>query len=146
MFGSKMNRREISRVLKEQGEYLSALAMNAAASSEPDISFREMYFLEYSRQIRAAVDLPLAYLGGVKSLANAEQALTEGFDCIVLARALLHDPALVNKFASGERTASGCDNCNACVAYIYHPAGTRCVWNPPNDPALNRIYASDQQP
>jgi 2,4-dienoyl-CoA reductase-like NADH-dependent reductase (Old Yellow Enzyme family) len=142
MFGSRMNREEMAKVLKQQGERLVAFAMQAAASREPDIQFREMYFLEYSRKIRAAVDLPLAYLGGVKSLANAEQAIAEGFDCVVLARALLHDPALVNKFRSGERTQSGCDNCNGCVAYIYHPAGTRCVMNPPNDLALNRIPAS----
>jgi 2,4-dienoyl-CoA reductase-like NADH-dependent reductase (Old Yellow Enzyme family) len=142
MFGSKMNREEISRVLRQQGDWLTALMMKAAASREPDISFREMYFLEYSRRIRAAVELPLAYLGGIKSLANAEQAVAEGFDCVVLARALLHDPALVNKFRSGELAESGCDNCNGCVAYIYHPAGTRCIRNPPNDLAANRIPAS----
>jgi len=51
-------------------------------------------------------------------------------------------PALVNKFRSGELAESGCDNCNGCVAYIYHPAGTRCVMNPPNDPALNRVPAA----
>ncbi len=142
MFGSRMNRQEMSKVLKQEGEWLTALMMKAAASSEPDITFREMYFLEYSRRIRAAVTLPLAFLGGVKSLANAQQAMAEGFDCVVLARALLHDPALVNKFRSGELTQSGCDNCNGCVAYIYHPAGTRCVLHPPNDLALNRIPAS----
>ncbi|MEZ5571244.1 MAG: NADH:flavin oxidoreductase [Halioglobus sp.] len=142
MFGSRMNREEIGKVLKQQGDWLTALMMKAAASSEPDITFKEMYFLEYSRKIRAAVQLPLAYLGGIKSLANAEQAVAEGFECIVLARALLHDPALVSKFKSGEVTQSGCDNCNGCVAYIYHPAGTRCVMNPPNDLALNRIPAS----
>jgi len=54
----------------------------------------------------------------------------------------VHDPALVNKFRSGELVESGCDNCNGCVAYIYHPAGTRCVRNPPNDLAANRIPAS----
>ncbi len=53
--------------------------------------------------------MPLAYLGGIKSLANAEQAMAEGFDCVVMARALLHDPALVNKFRSGETWQSGCD-------------------------------------
>jgi len=144
MFGSRMNREEIVKVLKQQGERLTALMMKAAASREPAVKFREMYFRDYSLKIRDAVELPLAYLGGVKSLANAEQAMADGFDCIVLARALLHDPALVNKFRSGERTQSGCDNCNACVAYIYQPAGTRCVYHPPNDPALNRIYASTQ--
>lgn len=144
MFGSKMNREEIARVLQQQGDRLTALMMKAAASREPDITFKEMYFRDYSLKIRNAVELPLAYLGGVKSLANAEQAMADGFECVVLARALLHDPALVNKFRSGELTRSGCDNCNGCVAYIYHPAGTRCVYHPPNDPALNRIYASKQ--
>lgn len=142
MFGSRMNRLEISKVLKQQKEWLTALMMKAAASSEPEVTFKEMYFLEYSRKIRQAVQLPLAYLGGIKSLANAEQAVAEGFDCLVIARALLHDPALVNKFRSGELTQSGCDNCNGCVAYIYHPAGTRCVWHPPNDLELNQQYAA----
>jgi len=142
MFGSRINRQEMSKVLKQQGEWLTALMMKVAASSEPDITFREMYFLEYSRKIRAAVTLPLAFLGGVKSLANVQQAIAEGFDCVVLARALLHDPALVNKFRSGELSQSGCDNCNGCVAYIYHPAGTRCVRNLPNELEPNRIPAS----
>jgi len=142
MFGSRMNREEMSKVLKQQGEWITAFMMKAAASREPDVKFKEMYFLEYSRKIRAAVQLPLAFLGGVKSLANAEQAVAEGFECVVLARALLRDPNLVNQFRSGELTQSRCDNCNGCVAYIYHPAGTRCVYNPPNDLALNRIPAS----
>lgn len=143
MFGSRMNRVEISKVLKQQREWLTALMMKAAASSEPEVTFKEMYFLDYSRQIRAAVDVPLAYLGGIKSLSNAQTAVAEGFECLVLARALLHDPALVNKLRSGELEQSGCDNCNACVAYIYHPDGTRCVWHPANDPELNRIFAAE---
>jgi 2,4-dienoyl-CoA reductase-like NADH-dependent reductase (Old Yellow Enzyme family) len=143
MFGSRMNRAEIVKVLKAQGERITALMMKAAAANEPEVSFKEMYFLDNSRQIRAAVDLPLAYVGGSKSLANAEQLVAEGFDCVVMARALIHDPALVNKFRSGELTQSGCDNCNGCVAYIYHPDGTWCVKNPPNDPALNRVAAAD---
>jgi len=142
MFGSNMNREEISRVLKAQGDWMTALVMKAAASTERKVTFREMYFREYSQQIRAAVNLPLAYLGGVKSLANAQQAVDDGFNGIVLARALIHDPALVNKFRSGEVKESGCTNCNGCVAYIYHPGGTRCVLNPPNDIELNQVIAS----
>lgn len=142
MFGSNMNREEISKVLKQQGDWITALMMKAAASSEPKVEFKEMYFREYSRRIRAEVDMPLAYLGGNKSLANVEQAMADGFECVVMARALIHDTGLVNKFKSGEVTQSGCDNCNGCVAYIYHPAGTWCVRNPPNDPALNRIPAA----
>lgn len=142
MFGSRMNREEISKVLKAQGEWLTALMMKGAASTEPEITFKPMYFLEHSRKIRAAVDMPLAFLGGVNSIDNAQTAMDEGFNAVVMARALLHDPALVNKLRSGELSASGCTNCNACVAYIYHPDGTRCVLNPPNDPELNKVIAT----
>ena len=59
-----------------------------------------------------------------------------------MSRPLIHDPRLVEKFRTGEAKQSGCINCNRCVPYIYHPAGTWCVMNPPNDKALNRQPAS----
>lgn len=109
---------------------------------EPKISFHEMYFMEHSRKVRAAVRMPLAYLGGVKSVAGIEQAMAEGFDCVVMARALIHDAQLVNKFRSGEATQSGCTACNECVVMMYTPGGTSCVLNAPNDAELNRTPAS----
>lgn len=142
MFGSNMDRLSISKVLKENGDHLTAMMMKAATSREPEVTFKEMYFRDYSRKIREAVSVPLAYLGGLKSLDNAQTAMDDGFDCVVAARALIRDPALVNKFRAGEATVSDCDNCNACVAYIYHRAGTWCIKNPPNDPALNTIPAA----
>jgi len=142
MFGSNMNRKVVAKMLRSQRELITAFLIGAVAQSEPQITFKEMYFLEYSRAIRKAVSVPLAYLGGVKSLANAEQAVSEGFECVVLARALLHEPALVNKFQSGDLNESGCDNCNACVAYIYHPDGTRCIHQPINDPALTTFVST----
>lgn len=140
-FGSPMNIEAMSRALADS--WIQRMAIKLAAKSVPkDLQFREMYLLEYSRRIREAVRMPLAYLGGVKSLANAQTAMREGFECIVMARALIHDTAFVNKLQRGELTQSGCTSCNACVAYIYDPAGTRCVLNPPNDLALNRQRAS----
>ena len=88
--------------------------------------------------------MPLGDLGGVKSRDAAETALDEGFECVVMARAMIHDTALVNKLRSGELDRSGCASCNRCVAYIYDPAGTRCVENPPNDLALNQQRAAVQ--
>lgn len=146
MFGSNMNREEIIKVMKQTGDRLSAFMMKVAAASERKIDFREMYFREYSQKIRAAVEMPLAYLGGVKSMDNVEAAMGDGFDCVVLARALLRDPDLVEQFRSGGMQHSRCDNCNACVAYIYHPDGTRCVYRGENDPQANRVFASDWSP
>ena len=142
-FGSPMNMEEMGKVV--QGSPLTRLALKAGSMGTPaDLAFHELYLLEYSRKIRAAVKMPLAYLGGVNSMDAATTALAEGFQCVVMARALIHDTALVNKFQSGELTRSGCTSCNRCVAYIYHPAGTRCVENPPNDLALNQQRAAAQ--
>ncbi|MGH8456178.1 MAG: NADH:flavin oxidoreductase, partial [Stenotrophobium sp.] len=99
-------------------------------------------FLEHSRKVRAAVKMPLAYLGGAKSLAGVEQAMTDGFDCVVMARALIHDPDLVNKFRNGTATVSGCTACNQCVSMMYTPGGTSCVLHAPNDPLLNQTPAA----
>ncbi|HJV27673.1 MAG TPA: NADH:flavin oxidoreductase [Aromatoleum sp.] len=143
MFGSNHDLDEMMKVLKAiPGSGLARLATKFMMGRAPKVEFRELYFLELSRRIRAAVKVPLGYLGGVKSLAAAEAATTEGFDAIVLARALIHDPALVNKFRDGTLAVSGCTSCNRCVPYIYHPAGTWCVMNPPNELALNQLRAS----
>ncbi|WP_422696112.1 NADH:flavin oxidoreductase [Cupriavidus necator] len=105
------------------------------------LAFRELYFLEASRVVRRAVRMPLAYIGGVKSIGNVAQLMEEGFDCVALARALIHDPALVANWRSGAVAHSACDSCNGCVARIYDPAGVSCVHGPGNDPALTKIAA-----
>lgn len=135
-FGSKMNQEEFGKVLKSP---VTKLTMKIAAMATPkDLVFKEMYFQEYSRRIRAALDMPLGYLGGVKSLANVQQAMADGFECVVMARALIHDTGIINKFRNGQATRSECDACNGCVPYIYHEDGVRCIYNPDNDPKLNR--------
>lgn len=115
--------------------------------TEPKVTFRELYFQEHSRKVRAAVKMPLAYLGGAKSVAGIESVMRDGFDCVVMGRALLHDPDLVNRFASGEATVSGCTACNQCVVMMYTPGGTRCVIQPVGDvDRLNRIPAASGEP
>jgi 2,4-dienoyl-CoA reductase-like NADH-dependent reductase (Old Yellow Enzyme family) len=119
--------------------------MKAAAAGTPKgLKFKEMYFEEYSRKVRANVKMPLGYLGGVKSIDNANKAMAAGFEAVVMARVLLHDAALVNKFRDGSVRQSGCTSCNACIPQIYNKAGTYCVLNPPNDPALNKVRAAER--
>ena len=86
--------------------------------------------------IAAAVVVLLA--GGAATSYVMGGKVQAGFEATAMARVLLHDPAFVQHLQSGEVTESGCDNCNGCVAYIYHPDGTRCVHHAPNDPGRNR--------
>jgi 2,4-dienoyl-CoA reductase-like NADH-dependent reductase (Old Yellow Enzyme family) len=107
-----------------------------------NIKFHEMYFLDHSRKVRAATTMPLSFIGGVKSMDSIDKAMREGFDCISLARTLIHDPQFINKLKAGTVTKSGCTSCNRCVANIYAPGGTECVLGSPNDPALNQVLAA----
>ena len=139
IFGSPLPK-EATDVVKNP---IVRLASRLQRLMQPRIQFQPMYLLDHSRKVRAAVKMPLAYLGGVKSMAGVQQAMIEGFDCIVLGRALIHDPDLVNQFRSGRATESGCTSCNRCVVSMYTPGGTACVLKELNDPALNRIPAAD---
>jgi 2,4-dienoyl-CoA reductase-like NADH-dependent reductase (Old Yellow Enzyme family) len=134
MFGSSFPKENRTRV----GNPIVAAAMFIQQFTEPkNVQFRELYQLENSRLARATTRMPLAYLGGVKSLANAEQLLGEGFDAIALGRVLIHQADLVNAFASGAVHTSGCTSCNRCVAMMYTPGGTSCVLGTPGDAMLN---------
>lgn len=118
-------------------------AMALQKLAEPKLGpFRELYFLEHSRKVRAAVRMPLAYLGGVRSRENVALALRDGFDAIAMARALVFEPDFVNRLRDGQAERSGCTSCNRCVVSMYTPGGTSCALQPPNDPAPNRMPAA----
>jgi 2,4-dienoyl-CoA reductase-like NADH-dependent reductase (Old Yellow Enzyme family) len=88
--------------------------------------FRELFFLEDAKKVRAAVGMPLCLVGGVVSLEGVETAMREGFDFVVMARALVFDPDFVRRLERGEVTRSECDACNKCVAEMDRPGGVRC--------------------
>jgi len=86
----------------------------------PKIPFQENYFLDDARQFRKALKMPLVYVGGILSKANIDQVLSEGFDAVAIARALIKDPDFVNKLLSEELSRSSCDTCNHCIAVMYN--------------------------
>lgn len=107
--------------------------------------FRELYFLDAARRVRAEVRCGLAYIGGLLSRKDADALINEGFEAVVMARALVHQPDLVNAFQSGEAERSNCISCNRCVATMYTPVALNC---PINSNALpvdwNKVPAGDQ--
>lgn len=134
IFGSPMPK----SAMAGQGSRLMKMAAKVLEWRQPRLAFRELYNLDAARQVRAAVATPLAYLGGAKSVASIEQAMREGFDAVVMGRALIHQPDLLQAFATGRLTQSGCTACNECIATMYTPGGTRCVLTGRDDPELNR--------
>jgi 2,4-dienoyl-CoA reductase-like NADH-dependent reductase (Old Yellow Enzyme family) len=94
----------------------------------PSYPFAEAYFLPFARQFREALKMPLVLLGGINRRDTIEAAMAEGFDFVAMGRALLREPDLVHRLASGEQHESLCIHCNKCMPTIYR--GTHCVLVP----------------
>lgn len=133
----------IADLMKTAHGIIDRLGFLALKLQQPrNLAFRELYFLEEARKVRAAVTMPLSLVGGIKSRGSVARVMEEGFDCLSLARVLFHDANFVRKLQSGEIEESGCTSCNRCVAKIYAQAGTECVLSAtPNDVALNQQLA-----
>ena len=82
--------------------------------------FEECYFLENAKKFRAELKCPLIYVGGLVSREGIERVLDSGFELVQMARALVNDPAFVNKLREGDMTTrSGCDHRDYCMARMY---------------------------
>lgn len=82
--------------------------------------FSECYFLDDAKHFRAELKCPLVYVGGLVSREGVDLALDAGFELVQMARALVNDPAFVNKLREGDvTTRSACDHRNYCIARMY---------------------------
>lgn len=87
--------------------------------------FEEAFFLPLARQFRAALSMPLILLGGINRLDTVVDALDEGFEFVAMARALLREPGLVNRFRADGSGEGLCIHCMKCMPTVY--SGTHCV-------------------
>ena len=113
--------------------WFKALLFFAGRIVIPTVPYKEAYFLEYAKRFRAAVKLPLIYVGGMVSLNKMEEVLDEGFDGLQVARALIRDTDFVNKLRSGEITRSACGHSNYCIGRMFtlEMKCNRCIENLP---------------
>lgn len=82
--------------------------------------FKEAFFYDDAIKFREALDMPLAFVGGLNSVESINKVMEAGFDFIQMARPLVYDPEFVNKLKEGKVTRSGCKHANYCVARIWN--------------------------
>ena len=99
--------------------WLKALVRVFGRIMVPTVPYREGYFLEDAKKFRAAVKVPLIYVGGMVSRQKMEEVLAAGFQGLQVARALVHDTEFVNKLRSGEIEKSACGHSNYCIGRMY---------------------------
>ncbi|CAM3158995.1 NADH:flavin oxidoreductase [Nocardioides dubius] len=88
--------------------------------------FEEAYFREKALRFREGLSMPLMLLGGINRRETMEQAMADGFEYVAMARALVHEPAIVNRLAAREVAGGACLHCNRCMPTIYAVGGVYC--------------------
>ena len=108
----------------------------AGAKLMPDYPFEEAYFLPKARRFLETLDMPVILLGGINRLDTVQSALDEGFAFVAMARALLRQPDLINRWQAGTDDPGNCIHCNRCMPTIY--SGTRCALDHPEPITVGR--------
>lgn len=73
----------------------------AAPAKAASTLAREAYFLEFARDLRRQVKMPVMLTGGLRTRAGMEAALAEGVDVIGVARPLVAVPSCVHDLLAG---------------------------------------------
>ena len=89
---------------------------------------KEAYNLPLARRIKEAVDCPVIVVGGFRSYEIAEKTVKEdGMDYIAMARPLIREPALADRWLQGDRSRAKCISCNSCFMPGLEEGGIYCV-------------------
>jgi 2,4-dienoyl-CoA reductase-like NADH-dependent reductase (Old Yellow Enzyme family) len=89
---------------------------------------KEAYFQAASKAFKAALDVPIMLVGGVRSPDLAEKILEQGYaDYISMSRPFIREPGLVKRWASGDRSKARCLSDNQCFEPGRAGEGVYCV-------------------
>jgi 2,4-dienoyl-CoA reductase-like NADH-dependent reductase (Old Yellow Enzyme family) len=89
---------------------------------------KEAYNLALARRIKEAVSCPVMVVGGFRSYEVTENTIRDdGMDYIAMARPLIREPGLANRWLQGDRSPATCISCNSCFVPGLEEGGIYCV-------------------
>jgi 2,4-dienoyl-CoA reductase-like NADH-dependent reductase (Old Yellow Enzyme family) len=78
----------------------------------------EAYFVPWARRVRAAVDVPLIAVGGMRRTQTMEDVIASGdADFVAMARPLIREPDLAAQIEAGRSGRVDCTSCNICLMH-----------------------------
>ncbi len=100
-----LNGEHIDFVELSGGSYESAAMMGMSGDGRAQSTIdREMYFLDFAKDIGQAANMPLMVTGGVTKRSTAENALAEGDVAMIgIARAMGYNPNIPNDWKAGNK-------------------------------------------
>jgi len=88
----------------------------------------EAYFETEAKAFKTKIGVPLILVGGNRSYPVADRIISEGTaDYISMARPLIREPGLINRWRSGDLKRSACVSDNQCFKGIQAGMGVYCV-------------------
>jgi 2,4-dienoyl-CoA reductase-like NADH-dependent reductase (Old Yellow Enzyme family) len=98
----------------------------------------EAYFKDSAKAFKKALQTPLFLVGGIRSFQVAEKLLGEGTaDYISMSRPFVREPALVNRWVSGDLQRAACLSDSLCFRPAVAGEGIYCVTEQKQQTALN---------
>ena len=75
----------------------------------------EGYFVEYGKVISDDIDIPIITVGGLSNIENIERILeSTNIAYFAIARPLLSEPNLIQRWKAGDRQPGICEHCSKC--------------------------------
>ena len=128
---------EFAKMIQDKIDLLhvSSGTLNNPEASQQMISptyLPHNYNVHYAETFKKELSVPIATVGSISDMDSAESILSEGkADIIVMARAIIADPEIVNKTRHGETIeVRPCLRCNQCTMRTSHCLPIRCTVNP----------------
>lgn len=88
----------------------------------------DVFYLQEAELYKKRVSLPLILVGGIRSLATAKDLVGRGItDFIAMARPLIREPELIQRWEQGDDRPSACTSDNLCFRPASSGEGVYCL-------------------
>lgn len=96
--------------------------------------WREGYYLDGARHIKAVATIPVVAVGGIRTMEMVHDIFAEGIaDMVSMSRPLIREPDLINRWSKGDTSRARCISCNGCFAAMMQGEGLCCVQEHPSE-------------
>ena len=87
-----------------------------------------LYYFDRIKDFAQKYPIPMSIVGGIRTADDINKVLASKITLISLARALICEPDILTRLASGQSDKSSCLSCNRCFAVPHLHPGLRCVF------------------
>jgi 2,4-dienoyl-CoA reductase-like NADH-dependent reductase (Old Yellow Enzyme family) len=128
---------QVVKLLEDGG--IGAVELSGGAlGSKPDLSpvrpekkpstEWEVFYRDAAKRFKEQASIPLILVGGMRSFDVAKEVIETGVaDYISMSRPFVREPALANRWKSGDTARATCISCNGCFGPALKGEGIYCV-------------------